>query len=164
MNQGSATTKAAPGSKPGERQPARGAGGDAQAIAFTIKGEPPKTTAQTHKIAVIKGKPVIYKPAALKKAEEYLTWTLRGHAPRTPMAGPLALTVTWAFRPTGKNKAGEYKATRPDTDNLQKLLKDTMTRAGFWNDDAQVAVEVVSKIWSDSPRISVRIEPATMRA
>ena len=41
--------------------------------------------------------------------------------------------------------------TRPDTDNLQKLLKDCMTRCGFWKDDAQVVREIVEKRWSDEP-------------
>ena len=34
---------------------------------------------------------------------------------------------------------------------LQKMLKDCMTRCGFWKDDAQVARETVEKRWSDDP-------------
>ena len=32
----------------------------------------------------------------------------------------------------------QREVTKPDTDNLQKLLKDCMTKCGFWKDDAQV--------------------------
>ena len=48
--------------------------------------------------------------------------------------------------------------TRPDTDNLQKLLKDCMTRVGFWNDDAQVCREEVTKRWSrQAPGIAIKV-------
>ena len=52
---------------------------------------------------------------------------------------------------------GEYKITKPDTDNLQKLLKDCMTAVRFWSDDAQVASEVVEKFWADIPGIYIRV-------
>ena len=41
----------------------------------------------------------------------------------------------------------EPKDTKPDTDNLQKLLKDCMTAVGFWVDDAQVCSELTEKRW-----------------
>jgi Holliday junction resolvase RusA-like endonuclease len=58
--------------------------------------------------------------------------------------------VDWFFQ---KRKADKFigiklKDTMPDTDNLQKGLKDCMTKVGFWKDDAQVAVEHVSKWWT----------------
>ena len=53
---------------------------------------------------------------------------------------------------------GEYKTSRPDTDNLQKLLKDCMTLVGFWDDDALVASELVEKFWAEFPGIYIRIE------
>ena len=53
------------------------------------------------------------------------------------------------FESKGKShKNGEWRVSRPDTDNLQKLLKDCMTRVGFWKDDAQVCREEVTKRWS----------------
>ena len=48
------------------------------------------------------------------------------------------MVTKWCF-PKGKHSDGEYKATKPDTDNLQKMLKDVMTEVGFWKDDALVA-------------------------
>jgi Holliday junction resolvase RusA-like endonuclease len=48
--------------------------------------------------------------------------------------------------------------TKPDTDNLEKLLKDCMTEVGFWNDDAQVVKEIAEKVWTDEPTgISIEI-------
>ena len=57
-----------------------------------------------------------------------------------------------------KYKDGEYKATRPDTDNLQKMLKDCMTKCGFWKDDALVVSEITEKFWAKTPGIFIRIE------
>ncbi|WP_236253677.1 RusA family crossover junction endodeoxyribonuclease [Streptococcus mitis] len=53
---------------------------------------------------------------------------------------------------------GQYKTTKPDTDNLQKLLKDCMTKLGYWQDDAQVASEIVEKFWADTVGIYIKIE------
>jgi crossover junction endodeoxyribonuclease RusA len=65
--------------------------------------------------------------------------------------------VLWLF-PKGKShKAGEWRVTRPDTDNLEKMLKDCMTRCGFWKDDAQVVREHVEKKWSEDP-VGIEIE------
>ena len=60
--------------------------------------------------------------------------------------------------PRGKRNDGEYKATKPDTDNLIKMLKDEMTKAGFWKDDALVASEIVEKFWAETPGIYVEVE------
>ncbi|MCK3937262.1 RusA family crossover junction endodeoxyribonuclease, partial [Streptococcus suis] len=71
---------------------------------------------------------------------------------------PIRLTVKWLFPRTKKSQHGQYKTTKPDTDNLQKLLKDCMTAVGFWEDDAQVASEVVEKFWSDQVGIYIKVE------
>ena len=75
---------------------------------------------------------------------------------------PLSLSTVWLF-PRGKShKHGEWRVTKPDTDNLQKLLKDCMTRCGYWKDDAQVVRESVEKRWSDEPT-GIYIEIASLR-
>ena len=67
------------------------------------------------------------------------------------MNGPVELRTLWLF-PMGKtHRHGEWRITKPDTDNLQKLLKDCMTKVGFWKDDAQVVREIAEKRWSDEP-------------
>lgn len=48
--------------------------------------------------------------------------------------------------------------SKPDTDNLQKLLKDCMTAVGFWKDDALVASELCEKFWAQIPGIFIKIE------
>lgn len=74
------------------------------------------------------------------------------------LTGPIRLLTKWCYTATGNHKNGEYKITKPDTDNMIKLLKDVMTGLGYWTDDAQVASEITEKFWSEQPGIYVRIE------
>ena len=112
---------------------------------------PPTSTAQMKQVSVKNGKPIFYDPPAVKDAKKKLIGHLLLHRPDAPMDGALELRTMWMF-PKGKNhKHGEWRTTKPDTDNLQKLLKDCMTKCGYWNDDAQVVSEHVEKRWSDEP-------------
>lgn len=83
--------------------------------------------------------------------------------PIFPKGTPLSLNVKWCF-PIDKDKKsmhdvadGTYRITKPDTDNLQKMLKDCMTELGFWYDDAQVCEEHIGKYWSTTPGIWISI-------
>lgn len=114
---------------------------------FTLKIVPPTVTAQEHKVAVVRGKPRFYDSQKLKQTRLMFETLLKGYAPETPMDGAVELSVEWRFL-SKTHKEGSYRVTRPDTDNLQKLLKDCMTRTGFWRDDAQVCREIVTKRWT----------------
>ena len=112
---------------------------------FVLCFEPPTVTAQEAKIVVRDGKPHKYNPPALADAKEKYIAYLSEHKPDQPYDGPIALYVEWYFH--SESQSG-YKITRPDTDNLDKLLKDCMTVAGFWKDDAQVCQENIRKKWA----------------
>ena len=128
---------------------------------FFIAMHPPTATAQERKVKVINGNPIFYDPPAVKSAKELLSAYLAQHRPPQPMTGGLSLRVLWLF-PRGAHPHGAWRTTKPDTDNLQKMLKDCMTRAAFWEDDAQVAREIIEKRWSDEPcGIYIEIEPLT---
>ena len=118
---------------------------------------PPTATHQEKQVRVVNGKPVFYDPPEVQAARAKLTAHLVGYAPERPMEGAVRLMVKWCF-PRGRHRNGQYRATKPDTDNLQKLLKDCMTAAKFWKDDAQVASEIVEKYWMTSPGIYIRAE------
>lgn len=118
---------------------------------FFMKMRPPTATAQEHSVKVIKGRPVFFDPPNVRDAKEMLVGHLVKNKPEVPIEGAVELTVLWLF-PKGKShRHGEWRTTRPDTDNLQKLLKDCMTQVGFWKDDAQVVSEKVQKRWSAEP-------------
>nr|WP_281548784.1 RusA family crossover junction endodeoxyribonuclease [Alistipes onderdonkii] len=129
------------------------------ALEFFLGGSPPTITHQHQQVTVRKGKPVFYEPDRLKAARQQLTWQLKIHRPAVPLTGPVRLLTKWCFPLNTKHKIdGEYKTTRPDTDNLQKLLKDVMTDVGFWEDDAQVASEIIEKFYARIPGIYIRVE------
>lgn len=127
-------------------------------ISFFLPMKPPTVTHQEKDIAVVKGKPVVYEPAELKAVRSKLMAHLGQYAPLVPLQGAVRLLVKWCFPITGKHEDGEWKTTKPDTDNLQKLLKDCMTDLGYWKDDAQVASEIVEKFWAKVPGIYVFAE------
>lgn len=126
-------------------------------IEFFLGMEPPTATAQEHKVAVIKGKPVFYDPPEVNKARRKLAAHLAKYRPAKKYESGVRLVTKWCF-PRGRHKDGEYRTTKPDTDNLQKLLKDCMTSCEFWVDDALVASEIVEKFWAEIPGIYIRIE------
>lgn len=127
------------------------------ATEFFMAMKPPTCTYQEKQVHVVNGKPVLYDPPEVRAARQKLTAHLAGHRPTEMYRCGIRLTVKWCF-PKGRHRNGEYRTTKPDTDNLQKLLKDCMTAMGFWKDDALVASEIVEKFWADIPGIYIRIE------
>lgn len=121
--------------------------------------DPPTVTAQETQVAVVRNKPVFYKPEKLKEAKKEIIKHLMPFKPVKPYEGAIELHVVWLFPKGKRHKHNEWRITKPDTDNLEKLLKDCMTQVGFWKDDAQVVKEVVEKRWSDEPTgISIFID------
>lgn len=118
----------------------------------------PTTTHQQKQVRVVNGKPVFYEPDDLKAARAKLMAHLAKHSPKEKYTSAVRLTTWWLFKATGEHKNGTYKTTKPDTDNMVKLLKDCMTDHQFWTDDALVASEVIEKYWADVPGIYILIE------
>lgn len=118
----------------------------------------PTCTHQEKQVRVVHGKPVFYEPQELKNARMLLKDHLARHVPEQAYDGAVRLVTKWCFPITGNHKNGEYRISRPDTDNLQKLLKDVMTELCFWKDDAQVACEITEKFWAAIPGIYIKIE------
>lgn len=122
---------------------------------------PPRKTQQEHRVGITKnGKPYFYEDRELKEVRTNLNKALKPFTPEAPYDGAVRLIVKWCFA-RGKHPAGSYKTTKPDTDNLNKMLKDEMTRLGFWKDDALVASEIIEKFWAQIPGIYIEIEELT---
>lgn len=115
---------------------------------FMPMKKPPTATHQEKKAHVVNGKPIYYEPAPLKRARADLFAHLAKYKPAFPITRGVRLTTKWLF-PPGTHTPGTYRITKPDTDNLQKLLKDCMTEVGFWKDDALVASEFCEKFWAE---------------
>ena len=117
-------------------------------LKFFMPMDPPTITHQEKQIKMIRGKPIIYEPQELKTARQKLLDSLVPNRPQSPLDGPIELVVTWCFPTDREELNGQYRITKPDTDNLDKMLKDCMTSAGFWKDDAQVCREIIEKFWT----------------
>lgn len=92
------------------------------------------------------GKPGMRKTRELESLEYLYRLKLAKFAPPKPITGPVALTTIWYFNGGAKCAACRWRTKKPDTDNLVKTLKDCMTAAGFWKDDAQVCKDCAIKM------------------
>ena len=120
---------------------------------FLPMAKTPTITQQEHQVRIVNGKPIFYEPQELKAARQLLMDSIAKYVPDQPLDGPIQLITKWIW----KGPKTSYKVTKPDTDNLIKMLKDCMTRTGYWHDDAQVASEITEKFWSDIPGIYVKV-------
>ena len=141
-------------------------------IEFFMPMVPPTITHQEHKVMINKrsGRIQFYDPPELKAARAQLLDSVARYRPAAPITGPVQLVTKWiwpADQPRMQMMAQldpdyhEWKTTKPDTDNLIKMLKDCMTRAGFWKDDAQVVSEVTEKFLAYRPGIYIRVAELT---
>ena len=135
---------------------------------FKLKMIPPTATAQQKGERVVGGYIHHYKKKNVAAAEAILRDALLPYIPDEPITDkPIRLHVLWEFpypKSAKKHQPGycRNKITRPDTDNLNKMLKDVMTDMGFWKDDALISLESIWKVWSDTPGISICIEELEM--
>ena len=128
---------------------------------FKLKMIPPTATAQQKGERVVGGYIHHYKKKNVAAAEAILRDALLPYVPEKPIEDmAIMFGVTWLFpypKSAKKHKPGytRWKITRPDTDNLNKLLKDVMTDMGFWKDDALICLEDIRKRYSDEPGIVI---------
>jgi len=104
---------------------------------------------------------VFYNPDELKAARMKLQAHLARHVPEQPYTTAVRAIVKWCFPVTEGHYDGEYKTTKPDTHNLNKMLFDVMEELGYWPDDALVASEIIEKFWAKVPGIYICIEEVT---
>jgi Holliday junction resolvase RusA-like endonuclease len=128
---------------------------------FKLKMTPPTATAQQKGERVVGGYIHHYKKKNVAQAEAILRDALLPYVPEEPITDkPISMCTVWMFpypKSAKRHEPGWYrrKITRPDTDNLNKLLKDVMTDMGFWKDDALICTELIMKVYSDEPGILI---------
>lgn len=130
-------------------------------LRFFLPMNPPTKTAQEKRWKCVNGKPIAYQSAELKAAYMLLRDGVALFKPKEKINDSIHLLVQWRFPADKKHPAGSWRKTKPDTDNLQKMLKDVMTEAGFWEDDCLVVSETVQKFYVDTPGIYIVIAKAT---
>lgn len=126
-------------------------------LRFFLPMNPPTKTAQEKRWKCVNGKPIAYQSAELKAAYMKLRDGVARFKPEEKIRDSIQLLVQWGFPADKKHPAGSWRKGKPDTDNLQKMLKDVMTEAGFWEDDCLVVSETVQKFYVDTPGIYIAI-------
>jgi len=131
-------------------------------IEFFHPFTPPKTTNQQRRQSAAGG--YLHDAGRVAKA----TWqaVLEKYRPETPLAGPLRLEIslTWPHTIKSEKRARKRgagavpKTTRPDGDNLIKMIKDVMQKLEYFPDDARVYDEHVTRWHGDYPGVFVRLE------
>lgn len=106
----------------------------------------PTATAQ-EKGVNFKARKFYTKPEVEKVKNQYIAMLMQ-HKPSHMLEGAIALKVSFRFPITRGKKEGQWKITKPDTDNMLKLLKDCGTACGYWRDDSMICYEVVTKKYS----------------
>ena len=132
----------------------------ADSMHFFVAMVPPTATKQEAKVRVVNGKPRWFPSEQWARAESELAAHLERFRPSEPFGrdgAGVMLSVEWCFPLQGHADGAPY-LKKPDTDNLDKGLKDVMTRLGWWEDDCRVFVENIVKIHSRVPGIRIDIE------
>lgn len=136
---------------------------------FILKADgwtPPTTTSQAS-MRILKtkgGKHFIgkYANSKAKQVQKTFQLLLAPHKPGVPITGALSVEITYRmpYRKTEKRShlRNEWMPhdTRPDADNLLKLLLDSMNNV-FWNDDAQISYLSIYKQRGHDPHIRIKI-------
>jgi Holliday junction resolvase RusA-like endonuclease len=143
-----------------------GSPGERVRIAFEIpstpraKGRPRFTTRNGFARA--------YTPTETVRAEHDVAVLAAAHAPETPHDGAVVIDLTfvlpipasWPRKRQAAALAGAVQPTsKPDRDNLEKLILDALTRSGqWWRDDSQIVDGRTRKVYGLVPCTRVVVE------
>jgi Holliday junction resolvase RusA-like endonuclease len=106
-----------------------------------------------------------YTPKKTEDAERLIAWECKkAMAGAKPLEGPVKLIFTAFFPipkswPKKKQAEARWHVVKPDSDNIEKLLKDALTHIA-WKDDCQVAfcTKLKRYVWSKYPDPGLWIE------
>lgn len=135
-------------------------------IAFTVRGIPAPGGSKRGFVHRNTGRVIVVD--ACKRSKDWKA--LVSHAAADshagePLDGPVRLEIEFTM-PRPKNhyttrglrqSAPEHHTKAPDATKLLRSTEDALTGI-CWHDDAQVAVQVVSKRYGDTPGASIRVE------
>ena len=144
-------------------------------ISIFLAVPPPQTTAQQQtRVGVMRtrrGRYVgrIYKGKGLDRDSARWRVGLQPHRPRTPILGPVALSIRLVYPHRVQTRKRDRarvlpKTTKPDAGNSAKAIEDALVKLGFIEDDRQVVHLTVSKWWGPADQVGIGIEIRPMAA
>lgn len=114
--------------------------------------KPPRTTSQQKGARIVNGHISFYTKDKVRAVLNDYKEKLEPYKLSKPLVGALHVNIKFLYK--GK---GVWKETRPDLDNMVKLLLDAMTQCGFWEDDSQIVILNAGKLYSDHDEIEIGI-------
>lgn len=142
-------------------------------ITFWLPITPPRSTSQGKRVMIVAGRPMFFKKKEHQSAENDLLLLCAPHKPAEPISGPVRLEIEFTFPWRKSEKKSNLRfprlphTSKPDCDNMAKLIGDVLTKLQFYGDDSQVCCLVISKYWGHKVGIGIAImsaEPATMES
>lgn len=140
-------------------------------LQFTVPGTPAPQGSKRH---VGKGV-MVESSASLRPWRDTVAWTAHAaHDHNPPFDGPVNLNLTFRLpRPKAHYRTGKhhtelradapiFNPKKPDIDKLCRAVLDSLTTAGVWRDDSQVATLHARKIYADDnhqPGVDIIVEP-----
>lgn len=107
-----------------------------------------------------------YDKSEIKQWTAEFASIIRNHRPATPWDCPTHIEIEFHFpwpasTSDRKKQTTEYKTTRPDLDNSEKTILDTLTREGFLKDDSFICSKTSKKYHSKTPHIVIFLKKIT---
>lgn len=101
--------------------------------------------------------PTVYTPKETREAEDSFMQQAIKQKPETPLEGALSIRIKfYKIKPKSMSKKVIHWTTKPDLDNLVKLVIDALNKV-FFQDDAQIIEISASKEYDQTPRTEVEI-------
>ncbi len=98
-----------------------------------------------------------YPSKSYKEAKAIYIREFKPYKPNKPFKAPAHLEVMLFYPTKDKKKQGTFKTTKPDGDNLLKVIKDVLNELDFFEDDAHVASESIERRWVTPEEGGVKI-------
>lgn len=112
--------------------------------------EIPRTSAQEKGVRIVRGRPMFYTKGKVQEVAKLYDFMINQNRPKRKLAGAVRVKVLFYYPVKKPHKNGEPKITRPDVDNMAKLLIDRVTKSGaFWEDDSQISDLRIIKAYAE---------------
>lgn len=119
----------------------------------------PSGTAQERKYAWSNNlrKVISYPSKTYKEAKAIYRRCFSFYRPKEPFKAPICLEVMLFYPTKDKKKWDTFKTTKPDGDNLLKVIKDVLNELDYFEDDAHVAMESIVRRWVEPNKGGVKV-------
>ena len=117
---------------------------------FSVPGKP------VAKQRARKGPYGFYTPNRTRNYETEAAWWAKRGGITEPKEGPVALLVRAYFPASKLHPEGYPHLTKPDADNIQKIIADALNGVAYF-DDGQVYLSQCTKRYAREPRVEVDV-------